>query len=156
MSLMFWATNKFDYLCRQTGYEVDGYCSENVVVQHDLLRDLIIHQTNQEPVVHRKRLIIEITGNDFSMWSTVGKHQPIHARLLSISTGLFKLLFLLIFWKNQYVLALNYRFLLKWQWQKNIFRWKFLLGLVWLDTSCSWGCSTELLFKSLHHTALYW
>ncbi|KAK1383342.1 RPW8 domain-containing protein [Heracleum sosnowskyi] len=79
--------NLVNIVCtRQRGYEVDGYCSENAVIQHDLLRDLIIHQNDQETIEHRKRLIIEITGNDFSKCLTVGMHQPLSARLLSIST----------------------------------------------------------------------
>uniref|UniRef100_A0A161ZTL5 RPW8 domain-containing protein n=1 Tax=Daucus carota subsp. sativus TaxID=79200 RepID=A0A161ZTL5_DAUCS len=73
------------------GNEVDGYCNENYVMQHDLIRDLTIHQSNREPIEQRKRLIIEITGNDFPKWWTEGAGLPIHARLLSISTGLIKI-----------------------------------------------------------------
>ncbi|XP_074344580.1 putative disease resistance protein At5g66900 [Apium graveolens] len=71
---------------RQTENEVDGYCNENHVTQHDLLRDLVIHQCNREPIENRQRLIIEITRNDFPKWWIEEVHQPIHARLLSIST----------------------------------------------------------------------
>ncbi|WOG93125.1 hypothetical protein DCAR_0312406 [Daucus carota subsp. sativus] len=79
--------NLVNIVCtRQSVHEVDGYCSENDVIQHDYLRDLIIHQTNREPVEHRKRLFIEITGNDFSKWSTIGMYQTVNARLISIST----------------------------------------------------------------------
>ncbi|KAK1359995.1 RPW8 domain-containing protein [Heracleum sosnowskyi] len=71
---------------RQTENEVDGFCNENHVTQHDMLRDLVIHQCNREPIENRRRLIIEITGNDFPKWWTEEVFQPIHARLLSIST----------------------------------------------------------------------
>lgn len=64
-------------------------------MQHDLLRNLTIHQSNTEPIGHRNRLIVEIKGNDLPTWWTEVMHQPIHARLLSISTGMLDHLVLL-------------------------------------------------------------
>ncbi|KAL8099212.1 hypothetical protein AgCh_031761 [Apium graveolens] len=74
------------FCTRQTGSEVDGFCNERSVMQHDLLRDLTIHQSNTEPIEHRKRLFIEMIGNVFPKWWSEELNQPIQAHLLSIST----------------------------------------------------------------------
>ncbi|WOH05423.1 hypothetical protein DCAR_0624839 [Daucus carota subsp. sativus] len=74
------------FCTRQTGNEADRLCNERSVMQHDLLRDLTIHQSNTEPIKHRKRLFIEMQGNNFPQWWTEEMNQPIQARLLSIST----------------------------------------------------------------------
>ncbi|KAI9165943.1 hypothetical protein LWI28_023297 [Acer negundo] len=63
-----------------------GYYNDHFVMQHDLLRDLIIHQSMSEPIERTKRLIIDISGNQFPKWWSEKKLNPIHARLLSIST----------------------------------------------------------------------
>ncbi|KAK1588713.1 hypothetical protein Q3G72_026312 [Acer saccharum] len=64
----------------------DGYYNDHFVMQHDLLRELIIYQSMLEPVERTKRLIIDISGNKFPKWWSEKKTNPIHARLLSIST----------------------------------------------------------------------
>ncbi|KAI9164930.1 hypothetical protein LWI28_004670 [Acer negundo] len=64
----------------------DGYYNDDFIMQHDLLRELIIHQSISQPVQQTKRLIIDISGNKFPKWWSEQKQNPIHARLLSIST----------------------------------------------------------------------
>ncbi|XP_044470008.1 probable disease resistance protein At5g66900 [Mangifera indica] len=59
---------------------------DHFVVQHDLLRELIIYQSMLEPVEKMKRLFIEISGNNFPEWWLEKKSQPVNARLLSITT----------------------------------------------------------------------
>ncbi|XP_048322717.2 probable disease resistance protein At5g66900 [Ziziphus jujuba] len=66
--------------------EVDGYYSEHFVTQHDLLRDLAIHQSIQDPVGQRKRLIMNLRGDNLPRWWKEHKQQPFNAHLLSIST----------------------------------------------------------------------
>lgn len=66
--------------------EADGYYTEHFVTQHDMLRELAIHQASQDPIGQRKRLIIDIRGDNLPNWLTEAKHQPMQARLLSIST----------------------------------------------------------------------
>ncbi|XP_059623781.1 probable disease resistance protein At5g66900 [Cornus florida] len=69
---------------REDASEIDGY-NEHFVTQHDLLRDLAIHQSSQECIEQRKRLFMNIRGDDLSKWSF--EHmEPFHTRLLSIST----------------------------------------------------------------------
>ncbi|KAK9948817.1 hypothetical protein M0R45_004379 [Rubus argutus] len=71
---------------RKDQMQGDGYYSEHFVTQHDLLRELAIYETRQEDQGQRKRLIINITGNDFPKWWREQKYQCMKARLLSIST----------------------------------------------------------------------
>ncbi|KAI7751670.1 hypothetical protein M8C21_010557, partial [Ambrosia artemisiifolia] len=66
--------------------ELEGYCNEHHVTQHDLLRELAIHLSSQEPIAQRRRLLIEIHGNDIPAWWIDQTQQPIDTRLLSIST----------------------------------------------------------------------
>lgn len=67
---------------------MDDYYGEHFVTQHDLLRDLAIHQTDEGPREQRKRLIIDIRGNKFPKWWKKQMDQPFEqTRLLSISTG---------------------------------------------------------------------
>ncbi|KAF5451348.1 hypothetical protein F2P56_026461 [Juglans regia] len=60
--------------------------SEDFISQHDLLRELAMHQSNLEPVEQRKRLIVDISGNNLPKWWIEHNLKPINARLLSIST----------------------------------------------------------------------
>ncbi|KAM7507044.1 hypothetical protein LguiA_017497 [Lonicera macranthoides] len=71
---------------RKGTIEVDGYCNEHYVMQHDLLRELIISRSDQEPIEQRKRLIMDIRENVPPQWLVEQQQQPKHARLLSIST----------------------------------------------------------------------
>ncbi|KAL5752867.1 hypothetical protein ACOSP7_023054 [Xanthoceras sorbifolium] len=64
----------------------DGCYNDHFVMQHDLLRELIIHQSMSEPIERTKRVIINISGKNFPKWWSQQKGNPIHARLLSIST----------------------------------------------------------------------
>ncbi|KAJ0040043.1 hypothetical protein Pint_28119 [Pistacia integerrima] len=64
----------------------NGCYNDHFVMQHDLLRDLIIHQNMLEPIEKRKRLFIEISGNNFPEWWLEQTLHPVNARLLSIST----------------------------------------------------------------------
>ncbi|KAM1073582.1 hypothetical protein PS2_018312 [Malus domestica] len=66
--------------------EADGYYTEHFVTQHDMLRELAIHEASQDPIEHRKRLFINICGDKLPKWLTEQKYQAIKARLLSIST----------------------------------------------------------------------
>ena len=64
------------------------YDDNAFVLQHDILRDLAIRQSSQEPVEERKRLFLDLIGNKLPNWWSQ-QNQPfiIKARLLSISTG---------------------------------------------------------------------
>ncbi|RVX16257.1 putative disease resistance protein [Vitis vinifera] len=66
--------------------EVDGYYDEAFVLQHDLLRDLAMHESSQEPMEQRKRLILDLSGNKLPEWWTEEKQPCFKARLMSIST----------------------------------------------------------------------
>ncbi|XP_048431279.1 probable disease resistance protein At5g66900 [Pyrus x bretschneideri] len=71
---------------RKDKMEGDGYYSEHFVTQHDVLRELAIYNTKKGPVEHRKRLIVDICGDNLPKWWREQKHQPMKARLLSITT----------------------------------------------------------------------
>ncbi|KAJ9669983.1 hypothetical protein PVL29_026511 [Vitis rotundifolia] len=72
---------------RNDGNEIDWCYNDAFVMQHDLLRDLAIYQSNQEPIEKRKRLIVDLTGNRLPEWWTKEKQPQLSARLVSISTG---------------------------------------------------------------------
>ncbi|CAK9185435.1 unnamed protein product [Ilex paraguariensis] len=73
-------------LTRKDSSEVDDYCNEQFVTQHDLLRELAIYQSNRAPIEQRTRLIMDISGNNHPRGWIEQISQPIHAHLLSIST----------------------------------------------------------------------
>ncbi|XP_071710777.1 probable disease resistance protein At5g66910 [Rutidosis leptorrhynchoides] len=73
-------------LARKDASELEGYCSEHCVTQHDLLRELAIHMSSQDPIDQRNRMLIEINGNNVPAWWIQQLQQPIVARLLSITT----------------------------------------------------------------------
>ena len=74
-------------LSRNDANEI-GWCYKDAfVMQHDLLRDLAIYQSNQEPIEKRKRLIVDLTGNRLPEWWTKENQPQLSARLVSISTG---------------------------------------------------------------------
>jgi len=66
---------------------VSNCYNEDFVTQHDVLRDLAIHLSSQEPITERERLIVDISGNKLPNWWIKQEQQLINARLLSISTG---------------------------------------------------------------------
>ncbi|KAF3952397.1 hypothetical protein CMV_022039 [Castanea mollissima] len=76
-------------MTRKDATQIDDYYNEDFITQHDVLRDLAIYLSNQEPVLQRKRLIVDISGNKLPKWWTEQKQQLINARLLSISTDEF-------------------------------------------------------------------
>ncbi|KAJ0234358.1 Powdery mildew resistance protein [Hirschfeldia incana] len=63
----------------------DGFYNEYLVTQHDILRELAIHQSRSESNLETKRLKLEIIKNKFPEWYSNLK-QSINASLLSIST----------------------------------------------------------------------
>ncbi|KAK9924479.1 hypothetical protein M0R45_032845 [Rubus argutus] len=63
----------------------EGCYNEHWITQHDLLRELAIYHSKLEPVEQRKRLIIEIYGDDLPKWWREHNYQFVKARLLSIS-----------------------------------------------------------------------
>ncbi|KAL6224755.1 hypothetical protein ACLB2K_003610 [Fragaria x ananassa] len=66
---------------------MDDYYGEHFVTQHDLLRELAIHHTDEGPIEQRERLIIDIRGNKFPKWWENQMNQPFQkAHLVSIST----------------------------------------------------------------------
>ncbi|KAJ0442226.1 putative powdery mildew resistance protein, RPW8 [Helianthus annuus] len=66
---------------RKDSLAIANYCDENAVMQHDMMRMLAINISSQEPLEHRKRLIIN--ANDQNIRELP---QTINARLFSIST----------------------------------------------------------------------
>ncbi|XP_030973761.1 probable disease resistance protein At5g66900 isoform X2 [Quercus lobata] len=73
-------------MTRKDASEVKSYYNEDFVTQHNILRELALHQSSQEPIGQRKRLIMNISGTNLPKWWMEQKQQPINARLLSIST----------------------------------------------------------------------
>ncbi|PSS21335.1 Disease resistance protein [Actinidia chinensis var. chinensis] len=73
-------------IIRKDASDVSGYYNEHFAMQHDLLRELAIHQSSQEPIEQRKRFIVDIRGNDLPRWWIEQGQHPIHARLASLST----------------------------------------------------------------------
>ncbi|KAL5557111.1 hypothetical protein UlMin_039347 [Ulmus minor] len=64
--------------------EGDCYYSEHFVTQHDILRDLAIHQSNEDP--ERKRLFMDFNGDMLQNGWKGQNGQPLNTRLLSFST----------------------------------------------------------------------
>ncbi|XP_030975082.1 probable disease resistance protein At5g66900 isoform X4 [Quercus lobata] len=73
-------------MARKDASEVKSYYNEDFVTQHDILRELAMHESSQEPIEQRARLIMNISENKLPKWWTEQKQQLINARLLSIST----------------------------------------------------------------------
>ncbi|XP_022775224.1 probable disease resistance protein At5g66900 [Durio zibethinus] len=71
---------------RKDASEADGYYNDHFIIQHDLLRELAIYLSSLDPVEKRKRLIVELSSNNFPNWWLEEKQPPLGARLLSIST----------------------------------------------------------------------
>lgn len=64
-----------------------GFCHEEFVTLHDMLRELAIHQCSKEPIPRRKRLIMEINEDELSdNWIDSIREHLLDARLVSIST----------------------------------------------------------------------
>nr|POE89709.1 putative disease resistance protein [Quercus suber] len=73
-------------MTRKDASEVNHYYNEDFVTQHHIFRELALHQSSQEPMGQRLRLIMNISGNNLPKWWMEKKQQLINARLLSIST----------------------------------------------------------------------
>ncbi|RVX23780.1 hypothetical protein VitviT2T_010607 [Vitis vinifera] len=71
---------------RKDESDVNGCYNDTYVMLHDLLRELAIYQSSQEPIEQRKRLIVDLSGDKVPNWWTQDNQQPFGARLLSIST----------------------------------------------------------------------
>nr|XP_023891174.1 probable disease resistance protein At5g66900 isoform X2 [Quercus suber] len=73
-------------MARKDASEVNNYYNDDFVTQHDILRELAMHQSSQEPEGQRPRLIMNISGNNLPKWWMEQEQLLINARLLSIST----------------------------------------------------------------------
>ncbi|KAI6700104.1 hypothetical protein NL676_014428 [Syzygium grande] len=71
---------------RDLSDDEDKSYSSHYVMQHDLLRDLAIMDCEQGEVEKRKRLFLDLTGNNFPDWWSEQKQPTLGARLVSIST----------------------------------------------------------------------
>ncbi|XP_057723164.1 probable disease resistance protein At5g66900 [Arachis stenosperma] len=62
---------------RKVATDVEMYYNNHFLMQHDLLRELANHQSNQESIERRKRLAIDLTqnGKNCPNW-LVGQNQP--------------------------------------------------------------------------------
>ncbi|CAI8609222.1 unnamed protein product [Vicia faba] len=69
-------------VAREVTSHVDNYYNHHFLTQHDLLKEIAIHQARQEPYEHRKRLIFDMKENS---WDRQNKKNTV-ARTLSIST----------------------------------------------------------------------
>ncbi|CAN0913913.1 Probable disease resistance protein At5g66900, partial [Linum grandiflorum] len=78
------ARNLADLVVTRT--DAEGY-NHHYVTQHDLLRELIVYQSNLEAFEQRERLIMEIFRNEVpDWWSDKMQVLGVHCRILSIST----------------------------------------------------------------------
>ncbi|TYJ10387.1 hypothetical protein E1A91_A11G204900v1 [Gossypium mustelinum] len=66
--------------------EADSFYNDHFVMQHDLLRELAIYQSSFNPIEQRRRIIVELSRNNFPNWWLEEKQQPLGAHLFSIST----------------------------------------------------------------------
>ena len=126
------------------------YYNDDFVTQHDVLRELALHQSSQELIGQRQRLIMNISENDLPRWWREQKHQLINACLLSISTGMH------IFSQTKTQMQIHYvnnKVLIACHTVYNSFcRWIVLLELVQHSSSQSWGFSSEFSDRELHLT----
>ncbi|KAJ8546131.1 hypothetical protein K7X08_018714 [Anisodus acutangulus] len=72
-------------LARKDAPAVVGLHNLHYIQQHDLLREVVIHQCDEKPVEERMRIYINIKGNDFPRWWFEQRLQP-QAEVLSIIT----------------------------------------------------------------------
>ncbi|WJX55428.1 hypothetical protein P8452_41196 [Trifolium repens] len=73
---------------RKVATETDMYYNNHYVVMHDLLRELAIHQSKGEPFEQRKRLIIDLNGDDRPDWWIGPNQQGIISRMYSFIAGM--------------------------------------------------------------------
>ena len=67
--------------------EEEDYYSEHFVTLHNMLRELAIHQSRQDPQTQRKRLFLEFNEKNLCVWWNELNERTFHARLVSITTG---------------------------------------------------------------------
>ncbi|MED6167400.1 hypothetical protein PIB30_002371 [Stylosanthes scabra] len=70
---------------KKVAKDVDMYYNNHFVVLHDLLRKLAIHQSEREQIEQRRKLTIEINGDDRPEWWVRQNQQGIVSRLFSLS-----------------------------------------------------------------------
>ncbi|KAF7828760.1 putative disease resistance protein [Senna tora] len=85
-------------ITRKVESNTDNFYNNHFIMQHDLLRELAIYQSSQEPFEQRKRLIVDINENNHR-WSLKEKQQGVIA---CISSALLKCCAKL---KQQHVIA---------------------------------------------------
>ncbi|KAH7532554.1 hypothetical protein FEM48_Zijuj04G0032700 [Ziziphus jujuba var. spinosa] len=73
-------------ITRKDVKEVDDYYGQHFLVQHDLLREIAMDNSSQEPIRQRKRLFINLSRNELPESLKEFTEQPVRARLVSIST----------------------------------------------------------------------
>ncbi|CAI8588809.1 unnamed protein product [Vicia faba] len=74
---------------RKVATETDKYYNNHYVMMHDLLRELAIHQSKGEPIEQRKRLIIELNGDNRPDWWIAQNQQGLISRAYSFISGMF-------------------------------------------------------------------
>ncbi|MED6172459.1 hypothetical protein PIB30_050279 [Stylosanthes scabra] len=70
---------------KKVAKDIDMYYNNHFVVLHDLLRKLAIHQSEREQIDQRKKLTIELNGDDRPEWWVRQNQQGIVSRLFSWS-----------------------------------------------------------------------
>ncbi|KAK7263084.1 hypothetical protein RJT34_30668 [Clitoria ternatea] len=74
-------------VARKNASDTDNrYYNNHFIILHDLLKELAIHQSNQEPMEQRKRLIVDINENNHERWLKE-KHQGM---ISGLSSKLFR------------------------------------------------------------------
>ncbi|KAJ8770818.1 hypothetical protein K2173_021465 [Erythroxylum novogranatense] len=71
---------------RKDGSEIEGYYEDHFVMQHDLLRGMVNHLSNLDPIEERKRLVVDLVDRKFPDWWCQLKQPSFNARLLSFYT----------------------------------------------------------------------
>ncbi|TKY45719.1 DA1-related 5 [Spatholobus suberectus] len=68
--------------------EADMYYNNHFVMLHDFLRELAIHQSEEEPFEQRKRLIVDLNGDNRPEWWVGQNQQGIIGRMFSFFLGM--------------------------------------------------------------------
>ncbi|CAL0312789.1 unnamed protein product [Lupinus luteus] len=68
---------------RKVAMDTDMYYNNHFLMQHDLLRELAIIQSSQEPTEQRERLMIDLTGDNPPEWCVGQNQQGIISRMMS-------------------------------------------------------------------------
>ncbi|KAK7331122.1 hypothetical protein VNO77_25336 [Canavalia gladiata] len=67
---------------RKVALDTELYYNNHFLTQHDLLRELAIHESSQEPFEQRERLMIDLNGNNRPEWWIGQNEEGIISRLL--------------------------------------------------------------------------